>query len=673
MSGLQRLLNPRSIAVIGGGAWCEAVLEQIQKFRFSGAVYAVHPVKPEVAGVKAWGGVHLLPEAPDAVFVGINREASVGAVERSRKKGAGGAVCFASGFAETTAEDSTGADAQERLLRAASDMPILGPNCYGFINALDRVALWPDQHGMVPVETGVAILTQSSNISINLTMQARSLPIGYMIACGNQAQLSQAEIAEGLLDDPRVTAIGLHIEGFANLRAWERLSQKARERNIPIVALKVGASAQARAATVSHTASLAGEDSGAQALLDRLGIVRSPDLPSFLETLKLMHMSGPLPSKSVASISCSGGEASLAADLGAAAGLTFPPLTDGQKQALRKVLGPKVALANPLDYHTYIWRDAETMADAWKAMTGPETAITMTIVDVPRRDRCDPRDWDCAIDAAIRVRQETGRPFAMVSSLPELMPEEVAERLIAGGVIPFNGLREAMEAIRAAHLPTPEAAELLLPGEPRDTVLFSEVDAKRALWAYGLSIPEGVLLEDRDDLSATAELAFPLVAKVQGLAHKTGAGGIALGLNCLEDIQEELPRLTDGPVFLEEMVTQGIAELLIGVVRDPVHGFVLTLAAGGTMTELLDDSVSLLIPTSEAAVDEALNALRIAPVLAGYRGKPACDRAAISAAIEAVQSYVVDHASSLEEIEVNPLICTQADAIAADALIRKTQ
>jgi len=399
MQPLSRLFNPSSVAVIGGGAWGEAVLHQAQKFGYKGTLYAIHPSKPEIAGVKAYKGAHLLPDAPDAAFIGINREATVGAVERLRKKGSGGAVCFASGFAEATAEDATGADAQERLLRAAGDMPVLGPNCYGFINAFDKVAIWPDQHGM----------QQSSNISINLTMQSRSLPIGYMIACGNQAQLSQAEIAEGLLDDPRVTAIGMHIEGFTDLRAWERLAAKAHMKGIPIVALKVGTSEQARQAAVSHTASLAGHDSGAQALLDRLGI-------------------------------CSGGEASLCADLAHAAGLSFPALEAPQRTALSKALGEKVALANPLDYHTYIWRDADKMAQAWRAMVLPQVALTMFIVDFPRADTCDPTDWDCAIEAAIQVKSKTPGHVAMVSSLPELMPEPVAARLAAAGVIPLTRL-----------------------------------------------------------------------------------------------------------------------------------------------------------------------------------------------------------------------------------------
>jgi len=249
-------------------------------------------------------------------------------------------------------------------LRAAGEMPILGPNCYGFINALDGAIVWPDQHGLTRVDRGVAILTQSSNIAINLTFQARNLPIAMMITCGNMAQV-------------------LHIEGFTDLPGWQAIAQKAHEKDIPLVALKAGKSAAARAATQSHTASLAGEDTSAEALLAFLGIGRVHTLPELLEALKLGHVCGRLASAQVASISCSGGEASLAADLGQAHGLTFPPLTDDQTKTLRAVLGPKVALANPLDYHTYIWRDNVAMTDAWAAMTSDTVALTMTIVDVP--------------------------------------------------------------------------------------------------------------------------------------------------------------------------------------------------------------------------------------------------------------------------------------------------
>lgn len=136
-----------------------------------------------------------------------------------------------------------------------------------------------------------------------------------MLTCGNQAQTHQADIALSLLDDDRITAIGVHIEGFGDLRKWETLAARARARGVPVIALKMGRSAQAQAATVSHTASLAGGDAGAQAFLNRLGFARLNDVPSFLETLKLLHVTGGLDSGGLGMISCSGGEASLAADM----------------------------------------------------------------------------------------------------------------------------------------------------------------------------------------------------------------------------------------------------------------------------------------------------------------------------------------------------------------------
>lgn len=203
-------------------------------------------------------------------------------------------------------------------------MALLGPNCYGFINYLDGSLLWPDQHGGERVSKGVAIITQSSNIAINLTMQKRGLPIAFISSVGNQAQVSLSDIGSTILDDPRVTALGLHIEGIHDVTAFEELVMKANSLRKPIIALKVGASDQAQLATISHTASLAGSDAGAKALFTRLGVIQVNNLTTFLEALKLAHVVGKLPNAEVISMSCSGGEASLMADLGQNAGVTFP-------------------------------------------------------------------------------------------------------------------------------------------------------------------------------------------------------------------------------------------------------------------------------------------------------------------------------------------------------------
>lgn len=666
---LSRLFRPKSIAVVGGGAWCQQVIRQSERMEYEGAIWPVHPKADVISGHAVFKTLEDLPAAPDAAFIGINRHATIEAVSVLSSMGAGGAVCFASGFSEAVAEDATGGDLQKQLIAAAGDTPILGPNCYGFVNGLDGALLWPDQHGCARVETGVAILTQSSNIAINLTMQTRGLPIAYVVTCGNMAQTSQAQIAAALLDDPRVTAIGLHIEGFKDLRDWETLAAKAWDKGVPLVALKVGASEQARQATISHTASLAGSDAGAQAFLDRLGIPRVNALPDLLETLKLLHCYGPLPNGNIASISCSGGEASLIADMSVGTGLEFPKLSAAQKTHLRDALGPMVALNNPLDYHTYIWRDEAAMTKAWSGMTGEDISMTVSIVDYPTTDATD---WVHATNAALGVRANTGARFGIAATLPELLPLDVAQTLMDGGVVPFMGLREALSACQAAaNIRKPSDTPVCLPSDhPAETVL-SEAASKNALAEHGLVTPQSRSVIGPEALAkAVAELRAPFAVKGVGLAHKSEHGAVRLEV-AAENVAQVAADIGTEEILIEEMITGSVAELLVGVVRDPAHGFVLTLGAGGVLTEVLRDATSLLVPASRDQIISALGTLKIAPVLAGYRGKPAVDLEKITQAVMAIQSYVIANADTVGEVEVNPLLCTPDRAVAVDALIRK--
>ncbi|WP_206020988.1 acetate--CoA ligase family protein [Antarcticimicrobium luteum] len=671
MRGLDRLLRPRTIAVIGGGAWCANVIEQCQKIGFTGEIWPVHPSRDTVAGVAAFADVDSLPAAPDAAFIGVNRDATIDAVARLSARGAGGAICFASGFRESQEETGDGAVKQAELLAAADGMKIIGPNCYGLLNYLDGVALWPDQHGGEAVETGVAVITQSSNIAINLTMQERGLPIAYVITVGNQAQTGLSEIGVALLQDPRVTALGLHIEGIDDLRGFEEMAATARELGKPITALKTGKSEQARAATISHTASLAGSDAGAHALLARLGIGRVTSLSGLLETLKLLHVTGALSSGRIASLSCSGGEASLIADMAHGSGLSFPPLSDAQETGLRAALGAKVALSNPLDYHTYIWNDGAALERTFSAMMTEDLALGIVVLDFPRADRCSAEAWQPVINAVAGTQAATGRPMAILSSLGEAMPESVAQELVRLGIVPLSGMTEAIEAIDVAarigrSRPAPEA--LLLPRNRTGARTLTEAEAKTALAAFGVRIPRAERVAGSDAAaSAAMTLGFPVVLKGEGIAHKTEAGAVALALGSAQAVREAAEAMPTDQFLVEEMITDTVAELLVGVVRDPAHGYVLTLAAGGTLTELLEDRVNLLLPSTPEDIRAALNKMKLAKLLDGYRGAPAVHKGAIVDVVMAVQSFVA--ATHPEEIEINPLLCCTDGAVAADALI----
>ncbi|MBP1873683.1 acyl-CoA synthetase (NDP forming) [Ensifer adhaerens] len=680
---LDRLIRPKSIAVFGGKE-ARRVIEQCDKMGFAGDIWPVHPREDRILGRKCYRSVAELPGAPDASFVGVNRQLTIDIIAALASRGAGGAVCYASGFREAASELDDGNDMQEALVAAAGDMPIVGPNCYGFINMLDGALLWPDQHGMQRVDRGVAVLTQSSNIACNISMQTRGLPLAYLMTAGNQAQTGLSDIACAVLEDPRVTAVGLHIEGFDSIASLERLAARARELGKPVVTLKVGKSEAAQLATVSHTASLAGNDRVSSALLARLGIGRVDTLPALLETLKLLHVAGPLESNEISSMSCSGGEASLMADAGVRYRVNYRALRDEQRRPLKEALGEMVTIANPLDYHTFVWGNREKQTTAFSAMMKGGYALNLIVLDFPRQDRCDAADWVTTCDAVIDAATATGARAGIVASLGENMPEQTALSLMAAGVIPFFGIDEALAAVETAAgigaaWAKPAPPKLLnggVSGGGGASITLSEHDAKTELSASGLSIPAGRTASTPQDAANAAEsLGFPVVLKGLGVAHKTEAGAVKLNLATREEVlaaAEAMASVASG-YLVEKMVAKPVAELIIGAMRDPVAGPVLTIGAGGILVELLDDSAILTLPTTPDLIREAIDGLKIRKLLDGYRGGPKGDFAALADAVAAAASYVVSNASMLEELDINPLMVLPEGhgAIAADALIRR--
>jgi len=674
---LSRLLRPKSIAVFGG-SWSTAVLKQCRKMGFDGHLWPVHPTKAEIEGLPCYRSVADLPAAPDVSFVGVNRDGTIEIVRALAERGAGGAVCFASGFSEV----ADGAERNRALLEAAGAMPMLGPNCYGFINYLDGALLWPDQHGGRRVDKGAAIVVQSSNIAINLTMQRRGLPIAYVLTAGNQAQTGLSELAEAALDDPRVTVLGLHIEGFDDVPRLERLFAKARALSKPVVAIKVGTSAAAQAMTLSHTASLAGADRLADAFFERCGVVRARSLDEFVETLKLLHVLGPSPDGTLGSMSCSGGEASLVGDLAEAAGLDLRALSGKEAESLRATLSEMVTISNPLDYHTFSWGNQPALTATYRAMLDGGFGLTILVLDFPRADRCIDNGCEAALEAAIAAKQAGGGRFALVSSLPENMTEDHADRLLAAGIAPMMGLATTLTAAANAAwigkawsgpLPLPLAAQPAAGSGPAKAM--DEWSSKAVLNALGIATPNGGIAVSADEAVALAQrVGFPVVLKGVGetLLHKTELAAVKLNLRDADAVRAAADALAHLECdFLVEIMVQGaVAELIVGVARDPQFGLYLTIGAGGVMVELWNDSRPLLLPASRDDIRSALLSLRSAPLLGGYRGKPKADiEAAVDVAFK-IGELALAQAGDLEEMDVNPLMVTADGAIAVDALIR---
>jgi len=676
---LERLLRPKSIAAIGGLP-ASRVVEQCQLMGFEGDIWPVHPSKTEVGGLPVYASVEDLPGVPDATFIGVNRHLTVEVVKSLSAIGAGGAVCYAAGFLES---DDTGRQLQSDLIEAAGDMPIVGPNCYGLINYADGALLWPDQQGgrrLPEGQTGVAILTQSSNIAVNFTMQRRGLPLAYILTVGNQAQLGMSDLALSILEDPRVSALGLYIEGFDSVDAMETLARRAKALAKPIVVFKVGKSEQAQATTLSHTASLAGSQAVASAFLKRNGFGQANSIPVFLESLKMLHLHGPLNGYKISSMSCSGGEASIMADTAVGRKVFFPPLDQAQKLAVQDALGPLVTISNPLDYHTYCWGNSEIMTAAYSAMVSNHFDMNFLVLDFPHSERCDDAEWMIAIDAFEAALKANNAKGALAVSMSENISESYTEAFIERGIVSMYGFEEALLATEIAadigvswRKQAPEP--VLKPGSiGSKKITLDEASAKQKLAANQIPVPaSGCVNSSQAAVELADSIGYPVVLKALGIAHKTEQNAVRLNVQSADQVSmaaDELLRLSDR-VYLEAMIESVVAELIVGITRDTQFGLVLTIGSGGILVEIMNDCRTFLVPASRSDIEDALAELKSAPLFAGYRGKAEADISAAIDAILAIQQFAIAESERLLELDVNPLLlCEKGKGVfAADALI----
>ncbi|MBM6442073.1 MULTISPECIES: acetate--CoA ligase family protein [Pseudomonas] len=687
---LKRMLAPRHVAFVGGRSMARA-LKRCAEGGYPGQMWLVNPQHESLEGVPCVRSVADLPCGPDAVFIATNRDLTLTCVAELAAIGTGGAICYASGFAETGAE---GQALQQQLLAAAGDMALLGPNCYGLLDYLHSCALWPVAHGGKAVEKGVAVLTQSGNFAYNLSMSDRSLPVAYMASVGNQAQLGVAELMDVLLDEPRVTAIGLHLEGLKNVPGFARAAHKALEKGVPIIALKTGVSQIGAELALSHTSSLSGSDALYDALFARLGVIRVSGPVSFVETLKAVAC-GNLPAgNSLIALACSGGDAGLIADYAERNELALPKLDAGQTGELAQVLPSYANLVNPLDFTTAIWGDGEALNRMLDSALRTEADAAMLVLDYPAEFTGERKECDLLLDLYCKALERHGKTGFVTSAFPELLPAHARERMHEQGVAALQGVEDGLAAWgrianyqrnRQALLALGESA--LVPLCPQalqgEGHLLNEWDAKQALRVFGLPTPNGVLSTPDRALQDANALGYPLVLKAVSaqLPHKTEAGAVALNLKdevalsaALEKMRASIAAYAPGVAFdqllLEPMAKPPLAELIVGIKRENDFGLALVMGAGGILVELLKDSRSLLLPTTDGAIRQALLSLRSAALLQGFRGREAADLDALVAAIRAVADYACENAAQLLELDVNPLLVGAQGTTAVDALIR---
>ncbi|UXX83058.1 acetate--CoA ligase family protein [Roseovarius pelagicus] len=685
----ERLLNPRHIAFIGGADAAVGITEA-RRAGYTGQMWVVNPRRTQIAGLPCLPDIAALPEPPDAVFLAIPAALVPAAVADLSAMGAGGIVCYSAGFAEAHDE---GRALEQALKDALGDMVLIGPNCYGLINYVGKSALWPFAHGGTCPGYGAAIITQSGMFSSDITMSQRSLPVAYMASAGNQADLGMAEFIDLLCEREEVRAIGLHIEGLRNVPAFERAALKAIRAGTPIVALKTGSSAIGESLTLSHTGSLAGSNAHYTALFERTGVIPVTNPAQFLETLKYLCVAGAPEGTDVLGFTCSGGGATMLADHSETIGLRYPTPDAAAKAALVPLLPPIATVSNPLDYTTPIWGQQDKTGPVFDAAFAHIPVHAAVLVqDYPAPDLDESKqlylnDGAAFADAARRA----GLPAAICATIPENIGQEVRDHYVARGVAPMQGIHETLNAIRGAswwrrrqHEILSAAQKPLVPGRPIGPItLLNEAEGKARLATAGIAVPKGQLTNSAGLLSAATETGYPVVLKMMGpaLAHKSDAGAVVVGIpdeSALTLAAQEMraavaryaPEAVTDDYLVERMAAPPLAELVVGIRRDPQFGLAMTLGSGGILVELIGDTVSLLLPAQPADIHRALDQLRVAKLLNGFRGKPAADRAALVGALSQLAEYAIAQEAQIVEIEINPLFVYERDVVAVDVLMQ---
>jgi acyl-CoA synthetase (NDP forming) len=689
-SDIRRLIAPRSIALIGASAWTDAVAAGNVTIGYRGTVWRVHPTRASTPERPFYRSIAELPGVPDAAFIAVPNHEAPGVAGALAARGAGGFVCFSSGFGELGTE--VGRRLNGELLEQAGGLPFFGPNCYGFVNFFDRAAMLPDQIVGEPLERGVALICQSGTISLSLSFNERSVPIGYLFSVGNQSRLAVEDLIEVLCDDPRVTAFGLYLEGIKDSRRFARAADKARRAGKPIAVIKTGRTAAAARTAHSHTGALAGADSVFDAFCRQAGLARCDTLGGLCETLKLFHAGGALGGRKVLIMGASGGDMAMTADVARNVDLDFAPIPTEHAVTLQELLTERVTVANPLDIHTYLWFDPPALERVFtRAMRAGYDAVGF-MLDFPPEGKADASSFDAAIAAYIRASHGAPSRVALISSLPETLSARVRKYCLEGGIVPLQGQREALEALAAAAAVgiawrSGPGVDLRLPprtgpgaaGAADDVYSLSEAEGKAALARHGVAIPRSRVVAAPEAARCAEALGYPVVLKAVGahLEHKTEMGGVALNLRSAAQTAEAAQRLSglSDTLLVEEMIVDGVAEVLVGLILDPQFGQVLVIGAGGVLTELLADSVTLLPPFSPDAVRSALATLKLAKLLDGFRGKPRGDVDALVEVVSGIARYAAAELATLQEIDVNPVIVRPAGkgAVAVDALIRLRQ
>jgi acetate---CoA ligase (ADP-forming) len=691
------MLEARSVALVGAspraGSLGARMIEEVAKSAGAPRRYLVNPRYDEIGGVRCHPTLDDLPEAVDLALLAVPDAALEQQLKGAAEAGVGSAVIFGS---------AVGAGLRERIAATAvaAGMPVCGAGCMGFVNVARGLrAIGYTEPDPLPAGP-VALVTHSGSVFSALLRTRRAFGFTVAVSSGQELVTSAAAYARYALTLPETKVLALVLEAIRDGALLRSVLADAAARDVPVVLLAAGTSAASRSLVAAHSGALAAGDGAWQALASAHGVHRVGDLAELADTLELFcagrrarggdndPADGSRPAdpglRGIATVHDSGFERAHIADLATSVGVPFAELTGETRRRLAAVLDPGLEPGNPLD----VWgtgRDSEELfTETLSALAADANvgAVALAVDLVPEYDGDD--SYRHAVLAAAAA---TDKPVVVLASVPAAIDTEAATRLRAAGVPVLESTRSGLLALGhlLAHPAPPSAcgSPLTAPADP---------DARRSRWSAALTAgPVGgadlfdllrdygvpaVRARSAGTLAAATEAAaaigYPVAIKTDepGIAHKSDVGGVHLNLTGpagLAAAYQDLAARLGPRVAICEMAAPG-TELILGMARDPALGPLIVVGAGGVLAEYLAERAVALPPVSAADAARMIAGLRVAEILAGVRGQPPCDAAALAGAIAAFSLLVADLGDHLDALDVNPLICSPSGVLAVDAL-----
>jgi acetate---CoA ligase (ADP-forming) len=693
---LAPLLRPRSVAVLGASdrpSPGRMIIESLDRIGFPGQIYPVNPKYETLFGRPCYPSIADLPEAVDLLAVCVNHARVLEHMRPAAQRGVRAAIIFDGGFAERGDEGRRRQDELVGICREAG-IALCGPNCMGVVNPHARSSIYIQTLADPALLAGnVGLISQSGSICIGLLADCRRFGWSHVISSGNEAVLPAVDYLDYLIDDPATRVIALFLETVREPERFVAALDRAADRGKPVVVLKVGRSDRARRAITSHTGGLAGEARVFSAVLRAHRAIEVGELDEMVEVLACCQGPRWPTGRRLAVMTASGGQAELILDLATAAGLDLPPLSDASRGAMKQSIGTLTGDGNPLD----AWGNGDYATNFPRAISllGADSsydAVTFCSDSFDDQPFGTPERLMAYARLLAEGAAESPKPFYYMTTRSGIFRRDVLAFLRERGIPVIGGTRQGLGAIdrlarwtESPGAPRPGSGRAgrlasLLAGGPRPTI--HEHDAKRLLAEAGLPVVGERLVAGLPEARAAAvALGYPVVLKAvsDDIPHRSELGLVAVGLSDEHDLTgawERMSRRLDetgkrgviAGFLVQEMAQDGL-EVFAGMNTDPDWGPVLAFGAGGVLVEALADVALRPLPLRDGDAEAMIAETRAGALLAGYRGRPPGDSAALARCLTALADFAWAERHYLAEIDVNPIVVSERGCAVVDALI----